>query len=59
MKAQQADVTEELVGPAVKIAFKDGVPGPAAVAFAKKCGVSVDALKTIDDPEGRVCRGDA
>jgi glycyl-tRNA synthetase beta chain len=52
VKAQQTDVTEELVGPAVKIAFKDGKPGPAAEAFAKKCGVSVEALKTIDTPKG-------
>ncbi len=52
VKAQQADVTEELVGPAVKIAFKDGKPGPAAEAFARKCGISVDALKTIETPKG-------
>ena len=26
---RQPDASEELVGPAVKIAFKDGVPGPA------------------------------
>lgn len=52
VKAQQSDVTEEVVGPAVKIAFKDGKPGPAAEAFARKNGVSVDALKTIDTPKG-------
>src|SRR5215469_14543341 len=52
VKAQQSDVTEELVGPAVKIAFKDGKPGPAAEAFAKKCGVRVDALKTVETPKG-------
>ncbi len=52
VKAQQEDVTEELVGPAVKIAFKDGKPGPAAEAFAKKCGVSVDALKTVNTSKG-------
>ena len=52
VKAQQADVTEELVGPAVKIAFKEGKPGPAAEAFAKKCGVNVDALKTVQTPKG-------
>ncbi len=52
VKAQQADVTEELIGPAVKIAFKDGKPGPAAEAFAKKCGVSVDALGTVDTAKG-------
>jgi glycyl-tRNA synthetase beta chain len=52
VKTQQADVTEELVGPAVKIAFKDGKPGPVAEAFAKKCGVSVDALGTVDTAKG-------
>ena len=31
-------------GPAVKIAYKDGVPGPAAEAFARKNGVSVAEL---------------
>ena len=50
--AQQPDVTEELTGPSVKIAFKDGKPGPAAVAFAKKAGVDVDALKTVETPKG-------
>src|SRR6266702_6680784 len=44
--ARQEDVAEELLGPAVKIAFKDGVATPAAVAFAKKAGVAVEALKT-------------
>jgi glycyl-tRNA synthetase beta chain len=52
VKAQQADVTEEIVGPAVKIAFKDGKPGPAAEAFARKNGVSVEALKTINTSKG-------
>ena len=52
VKTQQADVTEELIGPAVKIAFKDGKPTPAAEAFAKKCGVSVDALGTVDTAKG-------
>ncbi len=33
---RQPDLTEELLGPAAKIAYKDGVPGPAAIAFAKK-----------------------
>jgi glycyl-tRNA synthetase beta chain len=45
--ARQEDVTEELVGPSVKIAYKDGVATPAAVAFAKKAGVAVEALKTV------------
>jgi glycyl-tRNA synthetase beta chain len=49
---RQADAREELMGPAAKIAFKDGVPGPAAVAFAKKAGVEVSALKTVTTPKG-------
>jgi glycyl-tRNA synthetase beta chain len=50
--AKQEDVTEELVGPSAKIAFKDGVPTPAAEAFAKKSGVSANELKTISTPKG-------
>jgi glycyl-tRNA synthetase beta chain len=49
---RQPDASEELMGPAVKIAYKDGVPGPAAVAFAKKAGVAVEALKTKVTPKG-------
>ncbi len=49
---RQQDVAEEVLGPAVKIAYKDGVPGPAAVAFAKKSGVDVSALKIVDTPKG-------
>ena len=49
---QQKDVTEEVVGPAVKIAYKDGKPGPAAMAFAKKAGVDVAALKTVTTAKG-------
>ncbi len=47
--ARQADASEELLGPAVKIAFKDGVAGPAAVAFAKKAGVDVACAEDGDD----------
>lgn len=49
---RQADSSEELMGPAVKIAYKDGQPGPPAVAFAKKVGVDVGALKTVSTPKG-------
>jgi glycyl-tRNA synthetase beta chain len=49
---RQAEVSEELVGPAVKIAYKDGVATPAAVAFAKKAGVAVEELKTVVTPKG-------
>jgi glycyl-tRNA synthetase beta chain len=50
--AQQPDITEETTGPAVKIAFKDGVPTPAAEAFARKSGVAVVDLKTVSTPKG-------
>jgi glycyl-tRNA synthetase beta chain len=50
--AQQPDITEETTGPAVKIAFKDGLPTPAAEAFARKSGVAVSELKTISTPKG-------
>ncbi len=50
--AQQPDITEETTGPAVKIAFKDGAPTPAAEAFARKSGIAVSDLKTISTPKG-------
>ena len=50
--ARQEDVREEVMGPAVKIAYKDGQPGPAAVAFAKKSGVAIEELKVVATPKG-------
>lgn len=49
---RQQDITEELVGPSVKVAYKEGVPTPAAEAFAKKAGIAVASLKTITTPKG-------
>jgi glycyl-tRNA synthetase beta chain len=49
---RQADLREELTGPSTKIAYKDGVPTPAAHAFAKKAGVEVSALKTVEGAKG-------
>jgi glycyl-tRNA synthetase beta chain len=49
---RQEDVAEELVGPSVKIAYKDGVATAAAVAFAKKAGVDVAELKTVTNAKG-------
>lgn len=49
---RQEDASEELTGPSVKVAFKDGVATPAAQAFAKKAGVAVEALKTVTTPKG-------
>ena len=50
--AKQVDLIEEMQGPSVKIAYKDSIATPAATAFAKKAGVSVEALKTVSTPKG-------
>ena len=44
MPLKQEDSTVELMGPPVAAAFKDGEPTPAALGFARKCGVGLDAL---------------
>jgi glycyl-tRNA synthetase beta chain len=49
---QQEDVEEDLLGPSLKVAFKDGAPTPAAEAFAKKAGVAVSELKTVTNAKG-------
>ncbi len=52
ISARQEDLSEEVLGPAVKIAFQNGVPGPAAIAFAKKSGVEASELKIVSTPKG-------
>src|SRR4051812_237442 len=48
----QADLSEELTGPPVKAAFKDGAPTKAAEAFAQKLGVPVGELRRVETPKG-------
>jgi glycyl-tRNA synthetase beta chain len=50
--AAQPDVTEQVNGPAAKVAFKDGQPTPAAHAFAKRAGVDVSQLERVTTPKG-------
>ena len=50
--AAQPDVTEQLTGPSVNVAYKDGQPTPAAHAFAKKAGADVSQLEKITTPKG-------
>jgi len=50
--AAQADVVEQVTGPSVNVAYKDGQPTPAANAFARKTGVDVSQLETISTPKG-------
>lgn len=45
-KTAQDDITQELWGAPVAIAYKDGAPTNAAIGFAKKCGVAVEQLCT-------------
>ncbi len=48
----QPDVVEQVTGPSVSVAFKDGQPTPAAHAFAKKAGVDVSQLQRTTTPKG-------
>src|SRR5216684_1952146 len=50
--ASQADVIEQVNGPSVNVAYKDGQPTPAAHAFAKKAGVDVSQLERVTTPKG-------
>ena len=52
ISAAQADVTEQVTGPSVNVAYKDGQPTPAAHAFAKKAGVDVGQLEKVSTPKG-------
>jgi glycyl-tRNA synthetase beta chain len=52
VREQQDDISEDVMGPAAKIAFKDGVATPAAEAFARKLGVAVSELQTVMTPKG-------
>jgi glycyl-tRNA synthetase beta chain len=50
--AAQADVTEQVTGPSVNVAYKEGQPTPAAHAFAKKAGVDVSQLEKVTTAKG-------
>jgi glycyl-tRNA synthetase beta chain len=50
--AAQPDVTEEVTGPSVVVAYKDGQPTAAAHAFAKKAGVDVAQLEKVATAKG-------
>ena len=50
--AAQADVVEQLTGPSVHVAYKDGRPTAAAQAFATKAGVSISQLEKVTTSKG-------
>ena len=50
--AGQQDITAQVNGPSVSVAYKDGQPTPAAHAFAKKAGVEIGQLEKIRTAKG-------
>ena len=53
LQPAQADRSTRQMGPPTRIAFDDsGEPKPAAIAFAKKCGVDVDSLEKTQTDRG-------
>ena len=51
---QQADRREEHKGPPAALAFRDGIPTPAALGFARRCGVEPDQLEVRETAKGPV-----
>ena len=52
ISTQQPDVREQLTGPSLKVAYKDGAPTQAAEAFARKAGVPVASLEKVTTAKG-------
>lgn len=52
LPARQADLEEVHKGPPAQQAFRDGVPTPAAVGFARRCGLPVEQLEVRETPKG-------
>jgi len=57
--ARQQDATRELTGPAWNVAFREGAPTPAGQAFAKKAGVTEEALRVADSHAEHMRQTDA
>lgn len=57
LAGRQSDLDEEVTGPPVKAAFKDGVPTKAAEAFALKLGCAVADLRRTTTPKGEYVVG--
>ena len=49
---RQEDLEEQITGPPVSAAFKDGQPTPAALGFAKKQGVEFDQITRVQTAKG-------
>ncbi|HEY6414035.1 MAG TPA: glycine--tRNA ligase subunit beta, partial [Edaphobacter sp.] len=44
VEERQNPLMVETLGPSTKVAYRDGLPTPAAISFAKKVGVEVEKL---------------
>src|SRR5581483_1123095 len=49
--SQQPDTEEQVTGPAVKVAFNNGQPTPAAHAFAKKVDLDLSKIDRVNLPK--------
>jgi len=54
LRPRQRDATRELTGPAWGVAFKNGEPTAAALAFARKAGMSEQQLRKASVEEERL-----
>lgn len=52
LPVRQSDREEDIKGPPASAAFKDDKPTPAAVGFARKQGVELDALEVRETDKG-------
>ncbi len=52
IESAQPDISEQVTGPSLKVAYKDGKPTAAAESFARKVNVPVEALEKITTPKG-------
>ncbi|MBI2571075.1 MAG: glycine--tRNA ligase subunit beta [Candidatus Schekmanbacteria bacterium] len=52
LAARQVDREEEVLGPPAQVAFREGVPTPAAEGFARKNGVGVETLERVRTDRG-------
>jgi glycyl-tRNA synthetase beta chain len=48
----QPDLEEDRKGPPAEQAFNNGQPSPAALGFAKRCGIEATALEVRETPKG-------
>ena len=52
LASSAADLEEDRKGPPAAQALKEGLPTPAAIGFAKRCGIEASALEVRDTPKG-------